>query len=226
MPTNHQVKQGEHISCIAKQNGFSHFRSIWDRPENAALKKLRNDDPHVLFPGDVLFIPDRQDKKVPVPAGTTHTFQLAEEILFLRLRIRNLDNELLDRKTMVLLKTVRFDFASRLFPDDKGIVEEKRIPHCLKQAESLFQQPILHKMDLKIGALDPADTWTGQRARLNNLGYPAGFTEFEKKQFTWAVEEFKCDQKLPQIRELKIDVVKGVVNDPAFVKRLREAHGC
>lgn len=225
MSKTHAIKQGEHISAIARENGFAHFRTIWDRPENEALKKLRNNDPHVLFPGDTLFIPDRQEKKVGVPAGTTHTFMIAQEVLFLRLRIKTLDNEPLTPLTMVVLKTGQSASASTLFPDPKGIIEEPNIPPSLQQAEALFIQPIHHKMDLRIGVLDPPDTWTGQRARLNNLGYPAGFTKSESTQFIWALEEFRCDQKLPQIKP-QIDVVKGVINDPAFVKKLREIHGC
>lgn len=226
MAKNHIVKEGEHISCIAEQNGFAHFRTIWDRPENAALRAQRNDDPHVLLAGDVLFIPDRESKHDTAPTTTTTVFQVDKDVLMLRLRLLDLDNRQLSRETMCIVKTVRFDFANRVFPDEKGIIEEEPIPRCLRQAEVLVARSEFPKVDLKIGSLDPPDTISGQRARLNNLGYPAGFSQFESNQFTWAVEEFKCDQKLRPVGEQDIDfIVKGVRNK-VFVDRLRQTHGC
>ena len=48
-----------------------------------------------------------------------------------------------------------------------------------------------------IGDLDPVDTPSGQRARLNNLGYFAGFSDRDEDQLAWAAEEFQADEKLP-----------------------------
>jgi hypothetical protein len=43
MSSFHIVQQGEHLSGIAAKFGFSSFRTIWQHPENAELKKLRKD---------------------------------------------------------------------------------------------------------------------------------------------------------------------------------------
>ena len=57
--------------------------------------------------------------------------------------------------------------------------------------------PIDLDLTLKIGHLDPMDRVTGQKGRLNNLGYDAGEVNNEETlQFKSAVEEFQCDQKL------------------------------
>ena len=49
MATLHTVVQGEHLSRIAKQYGFTDYRVIWEHRRNAALRGKRN--PNVLFPG-------------------------------------------------------------------------------------------------------------------------------------------------------------------------------
>lgn len=220
MGKTHIVKQGEHLSSIAAEHGFAHFRTIWEHPRNAALRQKR-ENPHVLFPGDEVFIPDREEKVVQVPAGRTHTFQIAEELLLLRLRVRDFNNEPLKQNTFCLLTVGPLGSGRRLFPNEKGIIEDE-LERRIRLGELVIPSKNI-KMDLKIGSLDPPDTLSGQRARLNNLGYCAGFADFELKQFTWAVEEFKCDQKMVPVAE-KIDFIHGI-QTKAVQQRLKDVHG-
>src|SRR5258708_33469109 len=57
MSLTYTVVQGDCISSIAAQNGFGRWQTVWDRPENAALKKTRK-NPNALSPGDQVFVPD------------------------------------------------------------------------------------------------------------------------------------------------------------------------
>jgi hypothetical protein len=68
MSTNHVIEQGEHLSHLAAQYGFRDYLTIWDHPNNAALKDKRQ-NPNVLFPGDSVFIPDKEKKSVSRPTG-------------------------------------------------------------------------------------------------------------------------------------------------------------
>ena len=61
MPITYTVVQGDYVSRIAAQQGFAGYSKIWNHPNNAELKNLRQ-NPEVLYPGDVLFIPDREDR--------------------------------------------------------------------------------------------------------------------------------------------------------------------
>ena len=78
MPINHQVKQGDCISSIAFENGFFPD-TIWNHPSNAELKKKR-EDPHVLLPGDMVFIPDKRPKEVSEPTNQVHKFCWSQEL--------------------------------------------------------------------------------------------------------------------------------------------------
>ena len=92
MSTDHVVQQGEHLSQIAKQYGFRDFNTVWNHPDNAALKKLRQ-SPNVLFPGDTVKIPDKTQKKESRPTGKKHSFKLTGGRLLLRLALRDFDNQ-------------------------------------------------------------------------------------------------------------------------------------
>src|SRR5262245_59177978 len=89
MSKTYTVKQGDYLVKIARENGFVDYRTIWEHPENKQLKEKRK-NPSVLFPGDVLFIPDRNDKKESGGTDQTHRFQLKLGKNVLRLVLEDL----------------------------------------------------------------------------------------------------------------------------------------
>jgi hypothetical protein len=75
-----------------------------------------------------------------------------------------------------------------------------------------------------IGDLGPVSEPAGQQARLNNLGYFAGFNPESKHQLKWAIEEFQCDH-LDEIRKKdKSKKVDGIC-DKATQDVLEKAYG-
>ncbi|MEK7724532.1 MAG: LysM peptidoglycan-binding domain-containing protein, partial [Acidobacteriota bacterium] len=74
MAENYQVRSGDCISSIAFANGFSPD-TIWNHPNNAALKAKRK-DPNVLLPGDIVFVPDKRLKEVREPTNQVHKFMV------------------------------------------------------------------------------------------------------------------------------------------------------
>ena len=58
MPVVHKVKQGECISSIAEDYGFS-WERIWNDLNNEELKQKRK-DPNILYPGDEVVIADKE----------------------------------------------------------------------------------------------------------------------------------------------------------------------
>jgi hypothetical protein len=85
------IKRGEHMSRIAAEEGFANFRTIVDRPENADLESKR--DPHILFPGDQVFIPDRAEKDEERPTDDTHQFATEGPPLFVRCSVLDIDGK-------------------------------------------------------------------------------------------------------------------------------------
>src|SRR3954452_2305780 len=88
MPT-YTVQQGDHMSGIAEQFGFQQMETVWNHPNNAELKQLRK-DPHILFPGDQVFIPAPAQKSAPAPTTKLSLFGIT--ITFLHLNLKLQDN--------------------------------------------------------------------------------------------------------------------------------------
>src|SRR5450432_539348 len=80
------VQPGEHLSGIAAAHGFDDYAVVWNRPENAGLRSERA-DPHVLQPGDSLYIPEVKSSPVSKPAGAQHRFTVKKSPLKLRLKL-------------------------------------------------------------------------------------------------------------------------------------------
>ena len=208
MPT-HTVKQGEHLPKIAEQYKFADYRTIWNHPNNAALKEQRQ-NPNVLWPGDKVFIPPKEIKKVPSATAKRHSFQLITQKIMLRLAVRDLDSKPITDTPCVL----EVDGSSyQLTTDGDGKIEQP-IP---KNAEGGKLTIGELEVPIKIGHLDPVEELPGWRARLNNLGYRAGTSDdVNDPQLRSAVEEFQCDY------DLQIDGECG----PQTQGKLKEVHGC
>jgi hypothetical protein len=244
MSKTHVVKDGEHLSGIAAQHGFGDFHTILDHPQNAELKARR--DPHVLFPGDQVFIPDRTDKIEPGATTSTHTFAVTASPLFLRLRLRDVDNKPIANAAYEL-RVESPEAPDAKTTDGAGVI----VPHAIGRLVKNGELTVTHtlpplkageppraetlKFDLKIGGLNPETMLSGQQARLNNLGYFAGFTVDDHEQLRWALEEFQCDHmgqkpvppsKTPVIKAESTNPSENTgVQDTATQEALRKSHG-
>ncbi len=213
MPKTRIVKDGEFLAQIALDEGFLDWRTLWNAPENQSLRDKRK-DPNVLQPGDAVTIPDLVPKDVAAATGQLVTFEVGGGDA--KLRIRVLDAVSQPVKKADCTFSVGAGDSIPASTDDKGIVErdidlQPGGPSPI-DGGLVFTTPAL-TFHLKIGALNHETAVDGQQARLNNLGYYAGFTEpqtdEEKAQFEWAVEEFQCDH----LAELGLTKPTGVCDD-------------
>jgi putative peptidoglycan binding protein len=199
------VRQGDFLAQIAKDHGFHDPATIWNAPENAQLRQDRP-DPNVLLPDDEIFIPDKIDKAVAVASGKRTTFQVGAPGTRLRLRVRSPDGLPL---VGAICKVVVAQDAEVTGTNDQGVVDrampplEPNVPRPIAGRLDILDPPF--ELHLAIGALNPDTDIEGQQARLNNLGYFAGFDpvvvgdpksddeRLAAQQFKWAVEEFQKD---------------------------------
>jgi N-acetylmuramoyl-L-alanine amidase len=220
MSTYHEVVQGEHLSGIAKKYGFSSYKTIWDHGQNAELKKQRL-NPNVIFPGDRLFIPEKGEKQVSKNTEKRHHFQLKREKLRLRLVLEDLyEKPIANARVELHIENETFNLTTsgqgRIEQDIKPT--DQRAFLTIKDPQTPINEILI---PIKIGDLDPVEEESGQKARLNNLGYFAGpfgeKTEKENKEmFLSAVEEFQCDHNL---------TVDGKCGRNTQAK-LKQVHGC
>ena len=218
--STHVVVQGEHLSGIARKYGFPSYKLIWDHPRNAALKKQRQ-NPNVIFPGDQIFIPEKRPKQVARPTGQAHRFVVKSEKLKLRLVLEDQYEKPIENATCEL--RIENDVFA-VTTDGKGKIEHDIAPsaqHALLTIKDPGTPMSEVAIPIRIGDMDPVDQESGQKARLNNLGYFAGPLEGHTDKdnadaFVSAVEEFQCDHGL---------AVDGKCG-PATQAKLKQVHGC
>lgn len=175
MSETHIVEQGEYLASIAKDYGFSDWHTIYDHPQNADLKKKRP-NPNVLFPGDQLFIPDKQLKEESCATEKKHRFQIKVPKASLKIVLKDSDGNALSNQPYTL-KIAWLEFKGTT--DGNGALEQK-VPIGV-QTGDLHLDKLGIDWPLKIGHLDPIEDkgssneiLSGVQARLNNLGFHCG----------------------------------------------------
>ncbi len=216
MGESYTVKQGDYLSKIASEHGFFDHTTIWNHPANAGLKEKRQ-NPSVLFPGDVLFIPDKQQTPFSRATGNNHTFVVKSD----RLKLRVVLEDQYEKPVAGAKCKLKIDDEDRnLTTDGKGKFE-LNIPLKAQTGGMVIESDDTPYdgdfFTLLIGQLDPVETLSGQQARLDNLGYFPGSSDKEDDPaFLSAVEEFQCDHAL---------TVDGKIG-PKTQAKLKQVHGC
>ena len=171
----HTVAQGDCISSIAKQYGVP-WDTVWNHPDNAALKEKRK-NPNVLYPGDLLYIPDREVREESCTTDKQHTFVKKTSDLKLRLMLRDqYEQPVADASCNLILgsrsTTITTDGNGKIEVDIQADDHEGVL--IFQSSETPFNNT---PIPFRIGDLNPPDETSGQVARLNNLGYFAGDLE-------------------------------------------------
>jgi N-acetylmuramoyl-L-alanine amidase len=174
MSLYHTVIQGECLASISKKYKFLNYRTIYDAPENAALRQKRP-NPNILFPGDRLFIPSKQSKTEQCPTGSAHTFQISRQKLYLCILLKS------DPATPYANKKYELEVGGKTIrgnTDQTGLlwaeVPADAATGTLKFWPGEKESEGIIMWKLSLGHLDPSDTATGAQARLNNLGFYCG----------------------------------------------------
>jgi len=181
------VRDGDCIASIAKATG--HFwETIWNEPANEELREARR-DPNVLYPGDRVTIPRREQKQESGATEMRHRFvrrgQPCRLLLHLTDNGRAIANEpfTIDVEDQELSGTTDADGRLEVF-----------VP---AQATSAVLHIRERDYQLNIGYLNPLEAVSGIRARLNNLGYSAGNGGEEMDDLlAAALRQFQADYDL------------------------------
>lgn len=198
---SHRVMPGECLSSIAALYGTT-TAELWSDPENAPLRE-RSGGPNVLSPGEVVVVRrPAPSPGATVSPGAPHRFRggAAETV---RLRLRLVAHEWDDSPIQGRVEgtgarvevseppepemapdrplanvAFRLAFGGREVrgeTDGDGKIDVP-IDAQIKLARLTLEPDTLHErtIDLKIGYLEPIDSPSGVRQRLNNLGFSPG----------------------------------------------------
>ena len=205
----HVVQQGECLGSLAERYGVA-WRHIWSLSENYLLRS-RERTPNLLFPGDVIHIPDRDVREEVRPTDQRHKFVRPGYPLRLRLRILAAGKPVKNERYLL-----EVDGLVREGSTDSDGVLDKPIPAQATAGVLLLGKERL-RLDLEIGSLDPISEVSGAQARLHNIGYDCGAIDGHLGALSRsAVLAFQETSGLPQNGE----------PDAATRERLVTKHGC
>ncbi len=218
MPTIHTVAQGETLTRIARQYNYSSWEALYNHPANAEFRKLRY-NPHILYPGDKIVIPDIEPKKMGVSTTNLHIFCLSKPTEVFKLKIENSLG-----RSWVGVRAV-MDVAGKkqdVTLNEEGILEVL-LPNGDESAGALdvyldpdSEEPT-HRFELQLGNLDPVEELSGVQARCNLLGFDCGVADGIMGSKTR--EGVKAFQ---EAHDLDVDGIPG----PKTKAKLLEVYGC
>lgn len=185
------VEQGQCMASIAYAEGH-YWRSLWERAENSELKRIRK-DPNVLYPGDRVAVPEIRLGGESRATEQKHRFRRKGVQSRLRLEVRIFGKPV--ARTEYCLNIQDRAEPYRGETDDKGRLEVFIPPNAAKGTLHVCT-PVERVYSLSIGTLNPIESMSGAKARLNNLGYLAGPVENEgcTQDLCRAVLKFQQDQ--------------------------------
>ncbi len=227
-PNGHVARPGDHLARIAAAHGFRRPGTIWDDGANQALKQQRV-NPHTLAVGDTITIPALEPFETSKATDAIHRLVVASTTVLLNLKLQDVDRKPLADRFYRLVVGERSLVDPGVVPsvpvsdvtDGKGLLSQP-IPVNAAMGEltvhegSTADSAVAGKIRLLIGVLPPPNTRRGVQARLNNMGYFAGFSEEDTDQLAWAVEEFEHDHGIKPA---------GKFDDPKTFNRIAHEHG-
>lgn len=209
---DYNVNQGDCLLSIAADAGVS-WKTIWYHPNNAELRQRRN-DPNVLLPGDVVFVPDKVPRVETRATDQKHKFVKKGQLAKVRLRL--LDYRRQPRQSAHYSASV--DGAIQSGTTDAGGYLTLSIPPGARQVKlTVMQGSRKEEYTLPLGSIDPVEELTGVQQRLANLGYPC-----DSEIGTLGDNTVAALRAFQQEMNLR---VTGEIDNPTRQK-LKEKHGC
>jgi hypothetical protein len=181
---DYKVKQGDCISSIAQGHGIP-WEKIWNHPKNANLQQTRK-DPNVLYPGDLVSIPEKEEKQESGATERRHRFHAKGSLVKIRVRF-TIDDQPRANEPYKL----EIEGRSREGTTDGDGYFEENIPASAKGGKLIVGEANSQDIyEFKLGIVDPLETDDGIRCRLFDLGYDA------KDDFAEAIRTFQKKEGL------------------------------
>ena len=213
----HVVQQGECLSSIARAYGLPDWRIIYDDPKNAEFR-VSHPNPNLIYPDDLLWVPDREPRHEQRATDRRHPFVLMVKTTRLKIVVADIKR----RPVSGSLWQLEIDDTLALSgtTGNDGLIDQEIPADAARgRLEAVVDTITGEKMvwTLALGALDPWNTDTGAQGRLNNLGFLCGRIDGIIGRRTKA-----ATRRFQTIYDLAVDGIPG----PITKAKLRDLHGC
>lgn len=211
------VRQGDFLEKLALQFRFD-AEEVWTNPLNGLVAARR--DPNLLYPGDILFIPERPADPSPLVSQTTNVFTADLPVVPVELRFVRGNEPRADEG--VSFNGLPPHVEPPTETDELGCVRVE-VPALLPVFEVYFVDEPHIVYTVLVGHLDPIEEATGVVQRLIGLGY----FPFDEEDPTTYPEELHDDPSTLLMSLLTAYQVLHGLNGElgATMERLRKEFG-
>ena len=183
--TPYVIRQGDYLAQLAHAMGFD-ADEVWNDPANEALKASRNKN--MLYPGDILSIPEPKTAPVMLSGGSTNEYSAAVPVSSVKLTFL-VDGKAVANEACVVEGLGEPRDATT---DGDGILSVD-VPVNVKELQIRFPNSQI-TYPILVGAMDPIEEPAGVRKRLQNLGLyveapPGGSLELTEDEMLLADQE-------------------------------------
>jgi len=190
------VKPGDCLTSIAAMHGFQDYKVIYNHADNKDFRKKRP-NPHIIHPGDEIFIPPVTPLTFKVPVGGSKKMTVKHPPAELRVHLKDADGEPWKGKKYKIFFPPRPEFREGS-TDGDGLVKEVCPAHASLARLEFADDGVV--FELRLGNLDPVREQSGLRGRLHNLGYACpdyGDEEETAAATKHALARFQAHHDLP-----------------------------
>lgn len=209
----YKVQPGDCLSRIAHGNGLT-WQVLWDDPENSALREKRK-NPNILYPGDIVYIPDLRPNHQDSSSELRHRFRLKHAPAKMKIQLVERDwgqaivpppngdalYEDPDFQPVAGTSTPRANLPFTLAvvgklmsgqTDSDGFLE-CYIPPDAQEGRLTLNPGAANEeaITLQIGGMDPMSEVPGQKKRLSNLGFHCDAGDDATPEFQAALSLFQ-----------------------------------
>lgn len=171
-PGYHPASQGEWLRKLCQDYGFADWRTIWNDPKNADLRRMRK--PNLLHAGDLVWIPEVRPRAVPAPDGAKHAFKAKGkgDVLTIVVEADKAKPHAGVAYAYTIAGVARGSGSSAADGRTQSPVPRLHDPATVKLGKAVVALAIGHLNPM--GDDTPDRGVSGVQARLNNLGLRAG----------------------------------------------------
>lgn len=186
---------------------------VWNHPKNADLRQ-RRENPNVLYPGEVLFIPDTPSPSRDISAGTLNSY--TAEVPLTQLSLKG--------PPRAVYVVSGFEPSLEGTSGDDGLIAFE-VPVTQKELTVTYPELGI-AYPIRVAHLNPVEEPSGLHARLDNLGYGRspmadlvdmmmGLADPDEHRYQRAIEQFRMDHKPAEEGD----------SDKSLRDKLRALHG-
>ncbi len=203
MSTKYTVVKGDCLSAIANRHGFADYRTIYNHPDNAEFKQSRP-DPNLIYPGDVLWIPEKNPGEKPGNTEKKHKYKKKGKKVKFRVQVMDDEDEgFSDKKYELKIGEDTLEGNT----DGSGFLEHEIPADASRGTLNVFTDDENLKVvtwEVAFGHLDPHDTDEGAKGRLKNLNFYFGEVNstVDDEPAKRAIKEFQKKNGIDESGEL------------------------